>query len=112
MLQPNQHFNVGSTLFQRLGSSLKQRWSEVENETKSDVRLSRLHSVGTTSVPDVETMSKNVPQRRNNVAGRWYNVVSMLFQPSVDVSWGYVESNQASEDYGFVNRWVVFILLN
>ena len=70
MLQPNQHFNVGSTLFQRSGSRLKQRGSEVENETKSDVRLSRLHNVGTTSVPDVETMSKNVAQRRSNVAGR------------------------------------------
>ena len=70
MVQPNQHFNVGSTLFQRSGSRLKQSGSEVENETKSDVRLSRLHNVGTTSVPDVETMSKNVAQRRSNVAGR------------------------------------------
>ena len=37
----------------------------------------------TTSVPDVETTSK---QRQNNVGQRWYNVDTTLFQPSGDVS--------------------------
>ena len=32
---------------------------------------------------------------------RWYNVDTMLFQPSVDVSYSYIESNRASDDYGF-----------
>ena len=81
---PSQHFNVGSMLFQRCGSTLKWRWSDVENETKSDIGFSTLHNVDTTSVPDVQTTSK---QR-----------CTTLVQPSV-------ESNRASDDYGFVNRW-------
>ena len=35
-----------------------------------------------------------------------------LFQPRVDVSESYIESNRASEDHGFANRWIVFVLLN
>ena len=44
--------------FQRCGSTLKQRWSDVENETKSDVGFSTLHNVDITSGPDVETTLK------------------------------------------------------
>ena len=53
--QPSQHFNVGSTLFQRCGSRLKWGWPDVENETKSDVGISTLHNVDITSVSDAET---------------------------------------------------------
>ena len=46
---PNQNFNLESTLFQSWSSALKWRWSNVENETKSDVGFSTLHNVDTTS---------------------------------------------------------------
>ena len=49
-LIPSQHFNVGSTLCQRCGSTLKYCWSNIENEIKSDVRFSTLHNVDITSV--------------------------------------------------------------
>ena len=42
----------------------------------------------------------------------WYNVDISLFQPSVNVSSNYIESNGASDDYGFTNTWIVFILLH
>ena len=55
---PSQHFNVGSTLFQHCGSTLKSRWSEDENDRKSDVGFSTLHNVDTTWMYDVETTLK------------------------------------------------------
>ena len=91
--------------YRRCLNVVDQRWSNVENETKSDVGFSMLCSVDTTSVPDVETTS-------NIVAQRWYNIDTTLFQASVDVSSSSIESNRASDDYEFVNRWIVFILLN
>ena len=51
-------------------------------------------------------------QRRNNVSQRRYNVVSTLFQRSLNASENYIEPNRTSDDYGFVNRLIVFILLN
>ena len=54
------------------------------------------------SMPDVETTSKQ----------RWYDDVSMLFQSGLNISQSYVESNWASDDYGFLNKWIVFIQLN
>ena len=70
---PSQHFKVGSTLFQRCESTLKERWSDVENETKYDVGFSMLYKIDTTSVPDVETTPK---QRCTTLVQRWHNVVS------------------------------------
>ena len=49
----SRNFNVGSTLFWRCGSTLKQHWSDIENETKSDVGFSKSHNVDKTSVFDV-----------------------------------------------------------
>ena len=49
-MYPSQDFNVGSTLFERC--------SDVENETKSAVGFSTLYNVDATSVPDVETAPK------------------------------------------------------
>ena len=66
---PSQHFDVGSELFQLCESTLKQRWSDVENETKSDVGFSTLHNVDSTSGPDVETTSKQ----------RWSNFGTHVF---------------------------------
>ena len=66
---------------------LFQRWSDVENETKSDVGFSMLHNVDTTSVSTIETTLKQ----------RWYNFISMLFQGGLNVSKSYIETNAASE---------------
>ena len=73
-ISPIQHFKVGSTLFQRCGSTLKQLWSDIENETKSDFGFSTLHNVDITSVPQVET---TLIQRCFNLS---------LFQPIAGVS--------------------------
>ena len=68
---PSQHVNVGSTLFQRFASTLKSHWSDIENETKSDVGFSTLHNVDTMSVSDIETTSIQ----------RYFNLVSTLVKP-------------------------------
>ena len=75
VIDPSQYFNVESTLFQRCRSTLKQRWFDVENETKFDVGFSKLHNVDTTSVSDVETMSK---QLCTTLHQRCFNVASTL----------------------------------
>ena len=80
----SQHFNVGSTLFQRCESTLKKRWSDVENETKCDITFSTLHNVDATLVSYVET---TLNQRCTTslqrcfsidmtLSQRWFNVVS------------------------------------
>ena len=91
---PSQYFNVGSTLFERCGSTLKLRWSDVENETKSDVGFSSLDNVDTTSVSDVQTTLKQ----------RWYNFISTLFQRDLNFSKSYIETNGASDKYEYVIR--------
>ena len=58
MQKPSQHFNVGSTVFQSYGSTLKWRWSDFENETKSGVGFSALHNADKTLDPDIETTSE------------------------------------------------------
>ena len=50
-------------------------------------------------------------QSRSNVAQRWYNVVSTLFQRSLLYK-AISDPIGPSNDYGFLNRWIVFILLN
>ena len=74
LIFPNQHFKVGSTLFQYCRSTLKYCWSHVENVTKSNVGFSTLHNVDTTSV------SK---QRRKNVDttfSQCFKVASTLWE--------------------------------
>ena len=71
-VKPTQLFNIGSTLFQRCESTLKLRWSDVENETKFDsVRQKTL-------VPEVETTSKEqcttLKQHQNNVDTTLYQL--------------------------------------
>ena len=51
--------------------------------------------------PTLKQRRNNVTQLRNNVAQCWYHVDTTLLQPSVDVSESYIESNRASDDYGF-----------
>ena len=100
-LLPSQHFNVGSTLFQRC-----ERWSDVENETKSDVGFSTCTTLIQRQCLTFKQRRNNVTLRQNNVVQRWYNVDTTLFQPSVDVSSGYIESNQASDDCGLWDSWI------
>ena len=90
---PSQHLNVGSTLFERCGSTLKQRWSDVENKTRSDIGFSTLHNVDTTSVSDIEATLKQ----------RWHNFILTLLQRVLNVSKSYVKTSRASDKYGFVN---------
>ena len=102
MPQHSQHFNVGSMLFQRCGSTLKWRWSDVENETKSDVGFSTLHNFDTTSVPGVK-------QRRSNVGTtliqRCFNLASTLVKATLNpIGLMMIMDLQ--------NRWIVFIRLN
>ena len=65
-------------------STLKYRWSEVENETKSDVGFPTLTNVDATLVPDVETTSKRrcttSKQPCTTLIQYWYNVVSTLWK--------------------------------
>ena len=80
--------NIVSTLWNNV-----ERWSDVENETKSDVGFSPFHNVDTTSVSDVETTliqrcatsnqrCFDVVQRCFNVD---YNLISTFFQHGLDV---------------------------
>ena len=84
-LLPSQHFNVGPTLFQR--------WSDVENETKSNVGFSTLDKVDTTSVSDVETTLRR----------RWYNFISMLFQRVLNISKSFIKTSRESDKYEFLD---------
>ena len=56
--------------------------SDVENETKSNVRFSTLHNVNTTSVPVIETTLHNGKTTLHNVGTtliqRYFNLVSTL----------------------------------
>ena len=61
-------------------------WSGSEKETKSDVQFSALHNVDTISLSDVETTLKQ----------RWYNFISTLFQPGLNVGEGYIKINRDS----------------
>ena len=83
---PSQHFNIGSTLFQRCD----QRWNNVDPTLKMKQNPTSDFQRFTTLIePQCATLKQrrnNVTQRQNNVAQRWYKVVSTLFQPSVDVS--------------------------
>ena len=87
--KPSQHFNVGSPLFQRCGSTLKQRQSDVENETKSDVGFSTLHNVNTKSVSEVKSTLHNVNttvfQRCTTSFQRCFNVDMTLSQRCFNV---------------------------
>ena len=51
----------------------------------------------------IQRQCPTLKQRRNNVTQRRNSVDTMLFQPIVDVSESYIESNRASDDYGFAN---------
>ena len=69
----SQHFNLGLTYFQRCGSILKIRWSDVENETKFDVEFSALHKV--------------TVRHWNNFYKTLHNVDTTLYQRCFNVVW-------------------------
>ena len=66
---PIQHFNIGPTLFQRCGLTLKKRWADVENEAKSDVGFSTLHNVDA-------TVDKTLSRRCFNVVSTLVKAIS------------------------------------
>ena len=71
-----------------------QRWFDVENETKSDVRFSTLHNVDTTSMSVVETTLKQ----------RWYNYFLTLFQRISAIVKTISKPMVAGDKHGFINR--------
>ena len=48
----------------------------------------------------IQCQCPTLKQRRINVAQRWYDVDTTLFQPSADVSKSYIKSNRAGDDCG------------
>ena len=98
-----------STSDQRCFNVVNQRWNDVDSTLKIKQNPMLDFPLYTTLI---QRQCPALKQRRKNIAQRWYNVASTLFQPSVNVSSSYIEINQASDDYGFANRWIVFILLN
>ena len=96
---PRQHFNVGSTLFQRCGTTLKMKKNPTSDFQRCTTLIQR-------QCLTLKQRRNNNMQRGNNVAQRWYNVETTLFQLSVDVSWSYIESNRASDDCGLWDSWM------
>ena len=94
----SQHFNVGSTFWINVEITLIRRWKWNKIRRR---------------IFDVVQRWYNVSARHwNNVTQGWYKVVSTLFERRLDGSENYIGSNRARNDYWFVNRWIVFILLN
>ena len=98
-----------STSDQLCFNVVDQRWNNVDPTLKMKQNPTSDFQRCTTLI---QRQCPTLKQRRNNVTQRRNSVDTMLFQPSVDVSESYIESNRASDDYGFANRWIVFILLN
>ena len=80
-----------TTLIQRRCPTLKQRWIKAAQSRYN--YYSTLYNV-------ISTLLQ-----------RWYTIISTLFQRGLNFSWSYIETNLASEKYGFANRIVTFILL-
>ena len=98
-----------STSDQRCFNIVNQRWNDVDSTVKIKQNTMLDFQLYTTLT---QRQCPALKQRRKNIAQRWYNVVPTLCQSNMDASSSYTEINQASDDYGFVNRWIVFILLN
>ena len=64
-------------------STLDQRWNNVDPTLKMKQNPTSDFQRCTTLI---QRQCPTLKQRRNNVAQRWYNVDTTLFQPSVDVS--------------------------
>ena len=72
-----------STSDQRCFNVLDQRWNNVDPTLKMK-QNPKLDFQRCTTL--IQRQRPTLKQRRNNVAQRWYNVDTTLFQPSVDVS--------------------------
>ena len=77
----------GAFLLKIAQPTFQRRWSDVENETKSDIGFSTLHNVDTTSVSDVETTLKQ----------RWYNFILTLLQRVLNISKSYIKTSWTSD---------------
>ena len=90
-----------------------QRWNNVYLTLKMKQNLTLDFRRCTISIqrqcPTSKQHQNNVAQRRNNLEQRWYNVILTLFQPTSILAKAILNP---SDGYGFVNRWIVFILLN
>ena len=72
-----------STSDQRCFNVVDQRWNNVDPTLKMKQNPMSDFQRCTTLI---QRQCPTLKQRRNNVAQRWYNVDTTLFQPSVDVS--------------------------
>ena len=75
-----------STSDQRCFNIVDKRWNNVDLTLKRKQNPTSDFQRCTTLIQRQCPRWNNVTQRRNNVAQRWYNVDTTLFQPSVDVS--------------------------
>ena len=115
MILPCQHFNFRNTLFQHCRLPFKQRWSDVENETKSEIEFTALHNIETMSVSSVETIliqrCTASMQPFFNIAQCLFNVVSTLISHHLNVvsTWlqHQLKLNQSQSGY-----WKVWICRN
>ena len=88
---PSQHFNVGSTLFQRCGSTLKMK----QNPTSDFQRCTTL-----------------IQRRCATLKQRWYNFISTLFQLGLNNSKSYIKTSRASDKYRFAKSLSKFYSAN
>ena len=115
MILPCQHFNFRNTLFQHCRLPFKQRWSDVENETKSEIEFTASHNIETMSVSSVETIliqrCTASMQPFFNIAQCLFNVVSTLISHHLNVvsTWlqHQLKLNQSQSGY-----WKVWICRN
>ena len=89
---------------QRCFNVVDQRWNNVDPTLKMKQNPTSDFQRCTTLIQrqcaTLKQRQNNVTLRQNNVAQRWCNADTTLFQPSVDVSLSYFEPNRASDDCG------------
>ena len=78
--QPSQHFNVGSTLFQRWD----QRWNNVDPTLKMKQN----------PTSDFQRCTTLIQRRCPTSKQRWYNFISTLFQRVLNFSKSYIKTNE------------------
>ena len=112
MILPCQHFNFRNTLFQHCRLPFKQRWSDVENETKSEIEFTALHNIETMSVSSVETIliqrCTASMQPFFNVAQCLFNVVSTLISHHLNVvsTWLQHQLKLNQNQSGYWKVWI------
>ena len=112
MILPYQHFNFRKTLFQLCRLLFKQRWSDVENETKFEIEFAALHNIETMSMPSVETILNQrciaSMQPFFKVAQCRFNFVSTLISHHLNVvsTWLQHQLKLNQNQSGYWKVWI------